>query len=360
MRMSMRYLALLGCLAVLLTGGCAKQEEAARSVPVVKTQRMQAERAADASSYAGQVRGRYESQLSFRVGGKVIARRVEVGSAVAPGDVLLELDPADIEENRRIAAAQVESARAQLKLAEANAERYRQLFEQSAVSAAQYDQYRTAYESSLATLRQAEAQYAQSGNALAYSQLRADEAGVISGLSAEVGQVVAAGQTVATLVQSGALEVETQVPENRLAALRVGDAAEVSFWALEGVRASGTVREIAPYADAATRTYKVRVQLDAPPQELRLGMTASVRLAKGGAEQAYLLPLAAVYQTGDAPQVWVVEGGRTVLRAVQIEAFGDNQVKVTHGLKDGDEVVVAGVHKLRDGQEVRSLEGEVK
>lgn len=356
----MRWFCLLGCIAALLTGGCAKPAEETPDVPLVKTQRMEAKQASALSAYAGQVRGRYESQLSFRVGGKVIARHVEIGGVVEAGDVLMELDPADIGENLRMAAAQVESAQAHLRLAEANANRYRLLFEQSAVSAAQYEQYRTTYEAALAAVKQAQAQYAQSANALDYSQLTADGAGVISNLSAEAGQVVAAGQTVATLVKTGELEVELQVPENRLRDLQVGDAAEISFWALDGARASGAVREIAPYADAATRTYKTRVRLNESPPELQLGMTANVTLLKEGASRGYLLPLAAIYQTGSAPQVWVVKDGRTALRDVQIEDFGDNAARVVAGLADGDIVVVAGVHKLRAGQEVRILEGDAK
>lgn len=356
----MRWFCLLGCIAALLTGGCAKPAEETPDVPLVKTQRMEATQASALSAYAGQVRGRYESQLSFRVGGKVIARHVEIGGVVEAGDVLMELDPADIGENLRMAAAQVESAQAQLRLAEANANRYRLLFEQSAVSAAQYEQYRTTYEAALAAVKQAQAQYAQSANALDYSQLTADGAGVISNLSAEAGQVVAAGQTVATLVKTGELEVELQVPENRLRDLQVGDAAEISFWALDGARASGAVREIAPYADAATRTYKTRVRLNESPPGLQLGMTANVTLLKEGASRGYLLPLAAIYQTGGAPQVWVVKDGRTALRDVQIEDFGDNAARVVAGLADGDVVVVAGVHKLRAGQEVRILEGDAK
>lgn len=352
---------ILGFLFSLLLSGCGKQEMPVIETPLVKVQRVSITGAGGASAYPGEVRGRYESQLAFQVGGKIAARHVELGSRVRAGDVLFEIDTKDIRENLNIGAAQVESARAQLKLAEANVSRYRQLYAEDAVSAAQYEQYQMSFDAARASYQQAEAQYAQGSNALGYGSLTADSDGVISAVQAETGQVVAAGQSVVTLVKAGDLEVEVHVPENRLTELPVGQPVAVSFWALKGVEVNGVVREVSPVADPAARTYRVRVGLADPPPEIQLGMTASVvETGSGHTTKAVVIPLSAIYQTGGQPQVWVVEDSAVRLREVVVEAFGDNAVKVVDGLSDGDTVVVAGVHKLREGQSVRLMAGEEK
>ncbi len=356
-------IAIIVCLiSLLVLSGCGKKAEVAEEVPVVKTEKIMIGNLAGAANYSGEVHGRYESQLSFQVSGKLIARHVELGSTVNAGDVLMEIDSKDIVQNVNIGAAQVDSARAQLSLAEANLNRYRQLYEQSAISAAQYEQYQTSYDSALATLKQAQAQYTQGSNSLGYSKLVADSAGVISAINAEVGQVVSAGQSMVTLVKSGEMEVEISIPENRLEEIKASKQIAVSFWALNNVTVTGQVREIAPMADKTSRTYKVRISLINPPEQIKLGMTANVAISTADPTMmtATTIPLSAIYQTGDVPQVWVVKDGEVNLQTVTIEAFGDNKVKVMSGLNNGDIVVVAGVHKLRAGQEVRLLEGEGK
>ena len=156
-----------------------------------------------------------------------------------------------------------------------------------------------------------------------------------------------------TLVQTDELEVEIDVPENRLADVPVGKTVQVSFWALPG-STEGTVREVAPMADSAARTYRVRVSVPQPPAGMELGMTASVNVTGEAAAPAGLkLPLAAIYQTGDSPEVWAVgDDGTVALQPVTVEQFDDNQVRV-HGVAAGTTIVTAGVHTLREGQEVR-------
>ena len=225
------------------------------------------------------------------------------------------------------------------------------------MSAAALDQYQTAYDQAAAQYQQAAALQQAQENQLSYTNLTADADGVVSALSGEVGQVVAAGQTVLTLVHSGELEVQIDVPENKLAEFPVGQAVTLSFWALPGQTAQGTVREVSPMADAASRTYAVRVAVPSPPEGMQLGMTASVHVSAADGSGSYTLPLSALYQTGDAPQVWVVgKDGTLSLKTVSVEGFGDNTVAVT-GLAAGDVVVTAGVHMLREGQTVRT-EGE--
>lgn len=328
------------------------------SKPLVRTAVAAPSQGSASLTYAGEVRGRYESQLAFQVSGKIIKRNVQLGSSVQSGDVLFEIDTRDIQQTVSSSSAQVYSAQAQLKLTENNLQRYRQLYAQSAISQAQLDQYENAYELAQAAFHQASAQYSQSTNQLDYSLLRADSAGVIAGLQAEAGQVVSAGQTVATIIRNGEHEVEISVPENRLEELRQVTQLSVSFWALPGVTVSGQVREIAPMAAPTTRTYPVRIRLLSPPPSVKLGMTATVT-ASGPVSQntQYIeVPLSAVYHTKDVPGVWVVTDSVAHFRPISIITLSSTQAQVT-GLLPGETFITAGVHKLYEGQQVRLSDG---
>lgn len=333
--------------------GQHQPQPVAGEVTLVRTITVATANATQEYTYSGEVRGRYESQLAFQVGGKIIKRHVDLGSVVQAGDILMEIDPKDIAQTVNANAAQVYSAQSQLKLAENNLNRYRQLYEQNAISRAQFDQYQSAYDAAVAAVRQTSAQYMQGANQLSYSTLYANSSGAISAVSAEAGQVVGAGQAVLTLVQDGDREIEISVPENRIEELRRAQLLRVTFWALPGVTADGKVREISPVADKISRTYKVRISLVKPPAEIKLGMTAAVTAVRPGSRQTASIPLSAIYQTGDTPNVWVVENGAVSLRPITVGHFGDNQVQVLNGLQNGDVVVTAGVHKLLEGQKVR-------
>jgi RND family efflux transporter MFP subunit len=240
-----------------------------------------------------------------------------------------------------------------LSLAETNLERYRNLYEQGAASRMQLDQYQNAYDVALAAVRQASAQYTQGANQLGYSTLVADSAGVISSVNAEAGQVVSAGQPILTLVKDGEREIEINVPENRIDEMRNTQQVQISFWALPGVTAEGKIREISPVADRVARTYKTRISLFNPPAGVNLGMTASVAVAGSTNQQAVYIPLSAIYQTGDTPNVWIIKDGVVNLRPIKAGAFGDGKIQILEGLQDGDVIVTAGVQKLREGQKVR-------
>ncbi len=348
------------CFAGGLLWQTTRQTEpaAGTNAPLVRIAPVRSVDMAATYAYPGEVRGRYESELAFRVSGKIINRSVNLGDEVYAGEVLMQLDPQDVEQLVTANAAQVAAAEAQLELAASNLRRYRQLYVEAAVSRAQLDQYQSAYDVAQATVRQASAQYAQGANQLDYSRLAANAAGVVSRISAETGQVVSAGQTVLTLVQAGEQEVEINVPEHRLEELRQADHCAVTFWALPTVRLDGRVREIAPAASAVTRTYKVRIALINPPPAVKLGMTANVTVAAaGGQATAVTIPASALYQTGDTPGVWVVKGDAVSLRPVTVGVCGNDTVQVLAGLQPGEAIVTAGVHKLREGQQVRPAIG---
>lgn len=279
----------------------------------------------------------------------------------------MTIDTRDVQQQTAQADAQVNAAAAQLELARANLNRYSALYEEDAVPASVLDQYRTTYDAAMASYKQAAAAASQSRNSLGYTNLTAASDGVISAVSAEAGQVVAAGQTVATLIQSKEPEVEINVPESRIASLSIGQEASCSFWSLGSQSVAGIIREISPMADKTAGTYRVRISLPDPPQGLYLGMTATISISDSTtagtkallpADKSYaLLPLSAIYQTGDTPNVWLVDKDSLTLslKPVRVEGFGKEQVQV-YGLAQGDIVVTAGVHKLREGTKVRLAE----
>ncbi|MBQ9486279.1 MAG: efflux RND transporter periplasmic adaptor subunit [Selenomonadaceae bacterium] len=306
--------------------------------------------------YPAVVKGRYESNLAFQTGGRIISRDVEKGSFVSAGQVLMTIDARDAVQQLNAGESQVELCRSQLNLAKSNLERYAALYKENAVAAATLDQYQAAYDNAVAAYNAAVAQAEQARNVLNYTELTANADGVISTVNAEAGQVVSAGQTVLTLVQADELEVEIDVPENHLKNISIGKTADVTFWAVQG-RTQGVVREIAPMADSAARTYRVRLSLINPPPNIQLGMTAEVILNSADEiTDAVILPLSAIYQTGNAAQVWIVTNeNKVTLKNVTVENFSGNEVLV-RGISTRDKVVAAGVHKLREGELVRSEE----
>ena len=336
--------------ASFLLSGC-NDEVAIQKPPVVKVKQIESANAAQEEKFSGVVRGRYETNLAFQVGGKIISRDVQAGSIVRAGEVLMTIDPKDIVEQSRSSDAQVVAARAQLELARNNLERYTELFKSEAIAAVVLDQYKTQYEAAQANYNAALAQAQQSQNALDYTTLTANADGVISEIGAEVGQVVAAGQTVLKLVQTNEFEVAVNIPENKISNVQIGQRVTVDFWATKDI-VEGTVREISPMADSASRTFTVKISLP-EVRNIQLGMTANVSMLGEISTQAIILPLSAIYQTGNDAQVWLVNGGKVSLKKIEVTAFDANNVQV-RGLSAGDIVVVAGVQKLRDGQEVRT------
>ena len=344
-------------LLALSLAGCGAKQTAAEPPPLVRSMVVTMNGNGQNALYSGEVKGRYESQLAFQVSGRILRRHVELGHRVQPGDVLMEIDPKDVRQSAAITAAQLYSAKSQLTLAENNLKRYQELFEQNAISRAQYEQFVTAHAAAEAAVRAAAAQNVQGANQLGYTELRATSPGVISSINVEAGQVVAAGQTALTLVQDGEREVEIDVPENRYKEISNVPAIKITFWALPDRVVNGSVREISPMADKVSRTYKVRITLHNPPPEVNLGMTASVATALSAGQKSAYIPLSAIYQTDGTPAVWIAANGAVTLRTVTLGAFGDNSVQVVGGLQTGETIVTAGVHKLKEGQKVRLAGG---
>jgi membrane fusion protein, multidrug efflux system len=314
--------------------------------------------ATHAEVYSGDVHARYESQLGFRVAGKIRARLVDVGSHVEAGQVLAELDPLDLKLQVASAQATVNSAQAARDLAQSEHDRYRALLDKHFISQTQFDTQVNTLKAAQAQVALAQAALAVARNQAEYTTLRADHAGIITALSAETGQVVSAGQNIAMLARDGAIEVEIAVPENRVGDYRVGAPAVLEAWADAGKRMSGHLREIAPEADRVTRTYRVRVSLDGEAPDLKLGQTARVYFASADAAGQQIIPLSALYERTGQAAVWVVDARthQVHLTRVDVAAYHEQGVVVSAGVEPTQWIVTAGVHKLRDGDTIAPVD----
>lgn len=345
--------ALGGALLVALLAACGKApppEEPVRAVKLVTV----GETAYEAGhEYAAEVRARVESRLGFRVAGKIVRRAVEPGQRVQAGQLLAQLDARDYQLAAEAARAQVASATTQRDLAAADLKRFQSLRDQGFISGAEMERRSAQLKAAQATLDQARAQQSSQGNQAAYTQLLADAGGVVTGVDAEVGQVVAAGTPVVRLAQDGPRDVVFAVPEDRVAAVRVGQPVTVRAWASDG-QWHGSVREVAAAADPVTRTYAVKVALagEAPP----LGATVTVVPQQSGAQGAAVikLPTSALRREGAGTAVWVFDEASSSVRSqpVQLAGADGNEAVIADGLTPGMRVVASGVHVLAPGQKV--------
>lgn len=341
----MRFNILL--LVVPVLAGCNKE-----SAPAIKIERPALTQvvgsvATDSgNTYSGEIRARHEAQLGFRIGGKIIERLVDAGAQVKAGQVLMRLDPGDT-------GLQLGSAEAQYQLAEADTKRYRELRSKGFVSQSALDARETA-------LKAAAAQAGLARNQSGYTTLRADRAGVIAATLVEVGQVVSAGQLVLRLAQDGEREVAIAIPESQLANLKVGAAAEVTLLGSGGVHLTGRLRELAPAADPASRTYPARITLTQSSASVALGMTARVRFNTNEKNVGLLIPLTAVFQQGNQAAVWIVAADHSIsLRPVQVAAYRDGGAVIVSGLAAGERIVSNGVHRLAAGEKIHAIESGV-
>ena len=308
---------------------------------------------------AGEIQPRYESRLGFRVGGKVIARRVDVGSIVRRGQVIMQLDPKDLQLAQAQANAAVSAAASNLALAKAELDRYRELRQKNFVSQALLDAKEASYKSAAASYDQATAGLKVQANQNSYASLVADVDGVVTALEAEVGQVVAAGTPVVRIAQTAEKEVRVSIPEDQVGALRSVTSLKVRTWANQGLELDGRLRELAPIADPATRTYTAKISLPKAGPEVRLGMTATVSFVTQSTQQGIRLPLTALFNDKNQTAVWVVENGAVKLVPVQVAGAMGNEIVIAAGISAGQSVVTAGINLLRPGQKVTILGQEL-
>lgn len=348
--------AAIGVVLTVVVAGCGgKAAPVERPRPVLVTHPAGA--ATAAASFAGEIRAREEATLSFRVGGNLVERRVDVGDHVRRGDLLAVLEPSDLQAQARAAQAQLLAAEAQLQRARADQSRYARLGREQLVSRSTIDAQNAAAAAAQGEVNAARAALQVARNQAAYTQLRAPRDGVVAQRLAEAGQVVAPGQPVFTLAGDGGREVLFAVPEGRVRSIRPGEAIGVELWSTPGTRLAGRIREVAPAADPASRTWAVRASLNAGAAT-ELGASARVFLETRTAE-GLALPLAALQRDAQGgTAVFVVDPatGTARLRPVRVGAFGTASVPVLRGVTAADWVVAAGGHLLRDGHKVQPVD----
>ena len=343
----------------ILLAACSPPPPAAEPIRAVKVLTVGASEFQTSAEFAGEVKARVESRLGFRVGGKITRRQAELGQQVKAGQVLAQLDPQDFRLAADAARAQVAAAQTNRDLAAGDFKRYQALKDQNFISGAELERRDTTLKAAQAQLQQAQAQLSSQGNQAAYTTLVADVSGVVTAIEAEPGQVVSAGTPVVRIAQAGARDVVFSVPEDKVAAIKVGQPVTVRVWA-EGRTISGKVREVSASADPVTRTYQIKVALegnDAPP----LGATVYVEprgLSHAGA-QVIKLPTSALKQDGRATAVWVLDKATMTVKSqpVQIATADGNEAVIASGLTPGMLVVSAGVHVLSPNQKVTIYQG---
>jgi multidrug efflux system membrane fusion protein len=313
--------------------------------------------------YAGEVRPRFESKLGFRVGGKVLARQVDVGDQVNAGALLAELDPDDLSFARAAAEAQLAAARSDYKIAAEELERYRDLLDRRLISPAEFDRRASVAQAAASRAQSLEALLKQAANQVSHTRLVTAHAGIVTAVAVEKGQVVAAGQPVVTLARTDEREVSISVPEQDIHEIRKDQPASVTLLAEPGRSIKARIREISKSADPGSRTYSVRVSLLEPSPSAELGMTARVAIEVQGA-RAPVVPLSALYEPKNAPgsgaRVWLFDPETRTVKSMPVgieRVINDERVELS-GLRPGQQIVTAGVHRLREGEEVRIMGDE--
>jgi membrane fusion protein, multidrug efflux system len=341
----------------IVLAGCKEEHPVTEAPTPVRVQRIAAETATEARAYTGVVHARYETDLGFRVAGKIVERLVNIGDRVDKDQVLARLDPTDYRLSVESSEAELAAAQSSLAQAAADEQRYEKLLADRWVSLASFEQKKAAADEARGRVERAERTLGVARNQVAYTSLHANEAGIITALPVEVGQVVAVGQLVVRLAQLAEREVVVAVPESRLDDARTSEAT-VDMWADGSRHYRATLREFSPEADPVTRTYQARFTIEAADDAVALGMTATVRLVRKEGHAVVRLPLGAIYTDGGGASVWVLTPDNTHLRRTPVEVieFHQTDVLIASGLNAGERVVALGAPLLDDNKLVRVVE----
>jgi RND family efflux transporter MFP subunit len=357
-RRNIPFLAVAGLLPLALAAcsDATSSNDPRTQIPLVRVgtvaAAVQAER-----SFTGVVAARVQSDLGFRVPGKILERLVDTGQAVKRGQPLMRIDPTDLRLATRVHDEAVAAATARARQTAEDEARYRDLVPAGAVSASAYDKIKAAAESARAELKAAQAQANVARNETGYTVLLADADGVVVETLAEPGQIVGAGQVVVRVAHAGRREAVVEFPETLRPA--VGSAARASLYSSE-LTGAAKLRQLSDAANPQTRTFEARYVLEGRLADAPLGSTVSIHIAHDRSAPALQVPIGAIFDPGKGPGVWLVEGNapRVTWHAVQVAGLSDEAVTVVRGLKGGDRVVVLGAHLLHEGAQVRLAENE--
>ena len=349
----MRVIVVAGVFAVsLFAAGCKQEKQAQDTVRPVLSTVVQATKSSGTIA-TGTVEPRYKTDLSFRVLGRLIARPVNVGDTVEQGEIVAAVDPTALDLAVRSAKADLSRSQAQLANASATEERQRTLIATDTTSKETLDNAVQVQAGAQASVARAQANLTKAIEQLGYAQLKADFAGVVTTVSADVGQVASPGQTVVTIARPDVREAVVDIGPEFPVPLRVGLPFTASLQTLPSVRVEGQVREIAPQADPVTRTQRVRIALNDPPPTFRLGGTVTARLATDQ-RQILRVPKSAVLDNDGETFVWVVDRPTSTVSLRKVDVLRDEAgIQITAGLEYGTRIVTAGIHSLKQGQHVR-------
>jgi membrane fusion protein, multidrug efflux system len=344
-------------LATVMIAGCKEEHPAAEAPAPVRVQRIEVATATEARAYTGVVRARYETDLGFRVSGKITERLVNIGDRVKKDQPLARLDPTDYNLAVKSDEAELDAARSALAQAAADELRYEKLLTERWVAPAAYEQKKAAADGARGRVERDERALDLARNQLAYTELRANEAGIVTALPVEAGQVVAAGQLAVRVAQLAEREVAVAIPESRLNDTRASTAI-VDLWSDGSRHYPSTLREFSPQADPITRTYQARFTIQGADDAVALGMTATVRLTPRQGRQVVRLPLGAIYSDGGGASVWVVTEDNAHLHRTPVEVieFRQNDVLIASGLHGNERVVALGAQLLDDNKVIRIVE----
>ena len=356
----MRYALPTALAAVVCLAACSKTETAPDPVRAVRTLTVAAQTAGGSYEYAGEVRARTESRLSFRVGGKMLKRAVDLGDSVKAGQVLAQLDPSDLRLGQDASRAAVAVAQAGFDQNAADFKRYKDLHDQGFIGAAELERRESALKTARAQLEQAKAQLSVQGNQAGYSTLLADASGVVTAVDLEPGMVAAAGTPVLRLAHDGPRDVVFSVPEDKVGMIKTlanqPGHFKVRLWGATGEPLAATIREISAAADPVTRTFLVKADIgNAAVSGIRLGQTAAVQVELPQTPGVTKLPLSALREEQGRSSVWLVDKQAMTVssQVVKLAGADGNEAVISGGLTPGQIVVTAGVHVLNPGQKVK-------
>ena len=345
--------AALALVAVALAGCNDTVAEKAAPIRPVLVATVHYEADSPERSFVGTIKPRIETDMGFRVPGKVAKRLVEVGQTVEVGQPLATLDEVDLKLQAEQAEAELRAATGVLAQAAASETRARELRAKGWATDAQMDQARASADEARARLNRAQRSVELTNNSLSYATLAADSRGVVTATLVDPGQVVAAGQTAIRVARFAEKEAVVAIPETLLGRAKEGTAS-VSLWSDPDKKYVAKLREIAPNADPATRTYLAKFSLPGAGDDVSLGMTATLTLADPATTRVARLPLSALFSEGGDPSFYVVDDkGDVSLKPVAVKSYESGDVVITGGVDEGTKVVALGVQKLDPAQKVR-------
>lgn len=330
------------------------QPDPRTEVPLVRAAVVQGA-GTEARSFTGAVAARVQSDLGFRVTGKVLERLVDAGQTVKRGQPLMRIDPVDLKLAAQAQQEAVASAQARAVQTAQDELRYRDLRGTGAISTSAYDQIKAAADSARAQLNAAKAQAEVARNATRYAELVADADGVVMETLAEPGQVVGIGQVVVRLARAGSREAVVQLPETLRPEL--GSTGQATLFGKASAPAPTKLRQISDAADRLTRTFEARYVLEGELANAALGTTVTIQISDGSpaVQNALRVPIGSLFDAGNGPGVWVINGepAQVMWRPVTVQRLDDDSARVVGQLRQGDQVVALGAHLLREGERVR-------